>query len=189
MAQQQFNPTPGASTNADCETVINANATDAEGRLSAIEAASPQVVSYTLSNPIGVELVGSTDLFGPMVPLAATPGATARQCLVRWTFVGFNTTASAPNPGDFVDSYLSCALTTDAPNVYSFGTRFIKGTGRTATTSTVGFSEITVNPGEVFSFSAQSGAFASGEPGNDVLEAVASFGPNTDGTKITFLLL
>lgn len=188
MAQQQFNPTPGVSTNADCEAVINANATDAEGRLSAIEAASPQIVSYTLSNPLGIELVGFTDLFGPMTPLSSgAPGP--RQCLVKWTFVGYNTLASAPNPGDFVDSYLSCGLTTDAPNVYSFGTRFVKGTGRTATTSIVGFNEITVNPGEVFNFGAQSGAFAAGQPGNDVLEAVANFGPNPDGTKITFLLL
>jgi hypothetical protein len=37
MAQQQFNPTPGVSTNADCEGVINANATDAESRLSSLQ--------------------------------------------------------------------------------------------------------------------------------------------------------
>ncbi len=188
MAQQQFNPTPGVSTNEDCEAVINANATDAEGRLSAIEAVIPQSVTYTLSDPAGIELVSFTDLFGPMVPLAAVSGATARQCLVLWTFVGYNTTASAPNPGDFVDTSLSCALISDGGNAYGFGKRFVKGPGRSGVTSVNGFDVITINPGESFSFVAASLPMENAA-GIDVLEAVANWGPFVDGTKITFLLL
>tara|TARA_R110002012_G_scaffold57388_3_gene147894 strand:- start:11 stop:850 length:840 start_codon:yes stop_codon:yes gene_type:complete len=50
MAQQEFNPVPGVSTNADCEAVINSNATDAEERLS--ELATPSVLSKSGSYTI-----------------------------------------------------------------------------------------------------------------------------------------
>jgi len=188
MAQQQFNPTPGVSTNADCEAVINANATDAEGRLSAIEAASPQIVTYTLSNPSGIDLVGFTDLFGAMTPLSGgAPGP--RQCMVSWTLELFNTAAAAPNPGDFADSYIAGGLATSLGGPgYSFGNRFVKGNGQTGATTATGFKVITVNPGETFNFFAASQAGAAAPSGGDVLKAVSS-GPDPDGSKINFFLI
>jgi hypothetical protein len=41
MAQIPFNPTPGVSTHEDCVNTINANVTDAESRLGALESAPP----------------------------------------------------------------------------------------------------------------------------------------------------
>ena len=41
MAQTPFNPTPGVSTHEDCVNTINANVTDAESRLGALESAPP----------------------------------------------------------------------------------------------------------------------------------------------------
>lgn len=59
MAQQQFNPTPGVSTNADCEAVINANATDAEGRLANIENGTVTITSTGIVN-ISNSVIGNT---------------------------------------------------------------------------------------------------------------------------------
>ena len=59
MAQQQFNPTPGVSTNADCEAVINANATDAEGRLANIEKGTVTITSTGIVN-ISNSVIGKT---------------------------------------------------------------------------------------------------------------------------------
>jgi len=154
-----------------------------------VSAGAPVSVTFPLSDPAGVDLVGFTDLFGPMVPLAAGPGVTARKCLVLWTFVGYNTAAAAPNPGDFVDSFLASGLVSDGGSAYGFGNRFVKGTGQTSVTSVTGFDVITVNPDESFTFVAASQAYAAGQPGNDVLQAVANWGPLVDGTKITFVLL
>ena len=45
MPQQEFNPVPGVSTNADCEDVINNNATDAEQRLAKLEGGAESIPS------------------------------------------------------------------------------------------------------------------------------------------------
>lgn len=49
MSQTPFNPTPGVSTHEDCVNVINANATDAENRLSGLES-SPPSHTHTVSD-------------------------------------------------------------------------------------------------------------------------------------------
>jgi len=45
VPQQEFNPVPGVSTNADCEDVINNNATDAEERLATLEGGAESIPS------------------------------------------------------------------------------------------------------------------------------------------------
>ena len=47
MSQSQFNPNPGVSTHQDALNIWNANATDAENRISALEAVTGEHADYS----------------------------------------------------------------------------------------------------------------------------------------------